>query len=44
MERKQAERRRQLRGLMLLAFAVLIFSVLRAGLHTVFAPGWWKLW
>jgi hypothetical protein len=44
LERKQTERRRQIRGLLLLAASVLIFSLLRAGLHTVFTPGWWKLW
>ncbi len=44
-QRKQAERRRQVRGLVLLAIAVLVFSLLRAGLHTVFTPhGWWRLW
>ncbi len=43
--RKHAERRRQVRGLMLLAIAVLVFSLLRAGLHTIFTPrGWWRLW
>jgi hypothetical protein len=44
LERKQIERRRQIRGLLLLAASVLIFSLLRAGLHAVFTPGWWKLW
>ena len=39
---KQHERRRQLRGSLLLAAAVLIFSLLRA--HHVFNPGWWRLW
>jgi hypothetical protein len=41
---KQHERRRQLRGLFLLAIAILVFSLLRAGLHNVFTPGWWRLW
>ena len=41
---EQQERRRQLRGLMLLAIAVLFFSILRAGIHRVFTPGWWRLW
>lgn len=40
----EQERRRQLRGLMLLAFAVLVFSILRAGLNHVFPAGWWRLW
>lgn len=44
IERKQAERRRQIRGLTLLVIAVLAFSLLRAHLHTVFTPGWWRLW
>ncbi len=38
------ERRRQIRGSLLLAIAILVFSLLRAGLHTVFTPGWWRLW
>ncbi len=38
------ERRRQVRGLLLLAVAILIFSLLRAGVHAVFTPGWWRLW
>jgi hypothetical protein len=41
---KQHERRRQIRGLLLLALAILIFSLLRADLHNVFTPGWWRLW
>jgi len=41
---KQHERHRQVRGLLLLAIAILIFSLLRAGLHNVFTPGWWRLW
>jgi hypothetical protein len=38
------ERARHVRGLVLLAVAVLVFAVLRAGVHRVFAPGWWRLW
>ena len=38
------ERRRQVRGSLLLAGTVLIFSLLRAGLPAVFRPGWWRLW
>lgn len=41
---EQQERRRQLRGLVLLAIAILIFSILRAGVPRVFTPGWWRLW
>jgi len=40
----QVERRRQVRGSLWLAGAVLLFAVLRAGLHNVFTPGWWRLW
>jgi hypothetical protein len=42
--RRQIERRRQVRGLLLLAIAILVFSLLRAGTHTIFTPGWWRLW
>jgi hypothetical protein len=42
--RLQTERRRQIRGLLLLALAVLVFSLLRAGTHNIFTPGWWRLW
>jgi hypothetical protein len=41
---RHAERRRQIRGLLLLAAVILIFSLLRSGLHHVFTPGWWRLW
>jgi hypothetical protein len=42
--RRQIERRRQVRGLLLLAIVILIFSLLRADTHTIFTPGWWRLW
>jgi hypothetical protein len=43
--RRQAERRRQVRGLLLLGVAILLFSLVRAGIHNVFTPaGWWHLW
>jgi hypothetical protein len=38
------ERRRQIRGLLLLALAAIGFAILRAGPHNVFTPGWWRLW
>ena len=41
---KRQERRRQIRGLLVLALAVLTFSLLRTGLHNVFTPGWWRGW
>jgi hypothetical protein len=43
-QREIHERRRQLRSLLLIALAVLLFSLYRAGLHNVFTPGWWRLW
>jgi hypothetical protein len=33
-----------MRGLLLLALAILIFSLFRAGMHNIFTPGWWRLW
>jgi hypothetical protein len=42
--REQVERRRQLRGLLLLAFIVIALSIARAGLGRVFPPSWWHLW
>ena len=41
---EQLERRRQVRGLLLLAVAAILFAILRAGRHNVFTPGWWRLW
>ena len=38
------ERRRQIRGLVLLAGAAIVFAILRFGVHRVFTPGWWRLW
>jgi hypothetical protein len=38
------ERRRQIRGLLLLALAAIVFAVFRAGIHNVFTTGWWRLW
>ena len=46
-EARQRERRRQLRGLLLLAIAVLVFSLIRASMSPgqhLFNPGWWRLW
>jgi hypothetical protein len=43
-DRRQAERRRQVRGLLLVAAAILLFSLLRAGPRTIFTPGWWRIW
>jgi len=41
---EQLERRRQIRGLLLLALAAIVFAILRAGAHRVFTIGWWRLW
>jgi hypothetical protein len=38
------ERRRQVRGLLLLALAAIVFAIFRAGIHRVFTIGWWRLW
>ena len=35
-------RRRQVLGLVLLALAILVFALLRADRHALFAPGWWR--
>lgn len=43
-EQHSIERRRQVRGLMLLAAAAIVFAVLRAGVARAFNPGWWRLW
>ena len=40
----QSERRSQIRGLLLLALAAIVFAILRAGFHRVFTVGWWRLW
>lgn len=42
--RVQIEQRSLLRGLILLALIILIFSLLRAGLDRIFVPGWWRQW
>ena len=41
---RQMERRRQVRGLLLLALAVLLLSLFREGIRAQLAPGWWHLW
>jgi len=38
------ERRGMVRGLLLLALAVLVASVWRAGAARVFLSGWWRHW
>jgi len=41
---EHVERHRQVRGLLLLALAAIVFAILRAGVHRVFSTGWWRLW
>lgn len=41
---EHVERRRQLRGLVLLALVALALSLTRAGAGRVFPSGWWRLW
>ncbi len=41
---ESVERRRQVRGLLLLAAVAIVFSIVRAGVHRVFTVGWWRLW
>ncbi len=41
---EQVERRHQVRGLLLLAIAAIVFAIFRAGIHNVFTEGWWRLW
>jgi hypothetical protein len=41
---QRLERRRQVRGLLLLALAAIAFAILRAGVPRVFTVGWWRLW
>jgi hypothetical protein len=38
------QRRRQVAGLLLIALMILLASLWRAGLLTVFPRGWWRLW
>ena len=38
------EQRSLLRGLLLLAVVILIFSLARAGFGRWFVPGWWRQW
>jgi hypothetical protein len=40
----QRHRRIQVRGLLWLALLVMVFAAARAGLHTAFPAGWWRLW
>jgi len=37
------ERRRQLRGLLVLGFLALLWILCRADLAAIFHPGWWRI-
>jgi hypothetical protein len=41
---EKAERRAQIRGLLVLGILAIVFAILRAGVHRVFTVGWWRLW
>ena len=41
---EQLERRRQIRGLLLLAVLAIVVSILHAGIANVFTVGRWRLW
>jgi hypothetical protein len=43
-KREVLERRSVVRGLIVLAIVVLVFSFARAGLDRVFVNGWWRQW
>lgn len=43
-EPERALRRRQAVGLLWIALAILIFSAVRAGWHSVFLAHWWRIW
>ncbi len=43
-EREAKERHSVLRGLVLLAIAVLLVSLVRAGMGRAFSTGWWRQW
>ena len=43
-QRRRMERESQVRGLLLLALATILFAILRAGPQHVFPAGWWRLW
>jgi len=36
--------RRQAAGIVLIIVAIVILSIWRAGLATVFPAGWWRIW
>jgi hypothetical protein len=44
LERRRLERRRQVRSLLFLALAAIVFAIIRGGAHNVFTSGWWRLW
>ena len=41
-DREREQRRSLMRGLLWLLLAVMVFSILRAGMEQVFLRGWWR--
>jgi hypothetical protein len=37
-------RRRQIYGLLVVAFLLLLAGLGRSSLHDLFPPGWWRVW
>lgn len=44
MNAREQLRKRQVSGLLLIAGVILVVALLRANLHDVFPPGWWRIW
>ena len=42
--RAQREHFSMMRGLLWMAFVILLVSIARAGLGRAFVPGWWRQW
>ena len=44
MNAREHLRKRQVSGLLLIAAIILVIALLRANLHNIFPPGWWRFW
>jgi hypothetical protein len=44
MDAREHLRKRQVFGLLLIAAVILAIALLRANLHNIFPPGWWRFW
>lgn len=44
MGAREQLRKKQVYGLLLIAAAILAVALLRANLHDVFPPRWWRVW